>query len=591
LTSTKHRIVDAGIITKMTAVYILAVLVPSLSMAIYSYRESLRLTEQETLSDAAAVFSEIHDQLVSRIEDATYLADQLAYNSRLRIFLANQYEFRAESVLYYRDIVFPIVEYAAVFQPSGVSGIRIFYTNKTIPEFWPYFYREYRAAHLPWYDKFVKSDREGGWFFPSDSAVASEFLDLESQLVFTYARKMYSQTVRYIGMATVDVRREYLFETFRHFADESSRFYLVSDTGVLLHGTGPDSASELPSTAEFSVHRNRILRERGFAYIGRRLPDIDYTMISRIDLREDARVTNPTRFLTPLVIIVSVAVLELISYLALNRLFRRLRQISATMNRAADGDFDTRIPVRNHDEIGQIAQDYNIMIEKINDLVKETIERETTQKDAQLRALQLQINPHFIYNTIDTFRMQLVLDENFELADTLAAFGKMLRYNMSQANVYAPLAEELDYVYKYLSIQSLRYSDRLTLHCAVPEDHKTIRVLKFVLQPIVENSIAHGIGNGEQELSINIRTQVRGGMLEITVHDDGLGISPEKLRDIRERLERGDDRDEDRQIGLLNIQRRLRLYYGSVAGLEIRSVAGVSTDVTIHVPVEARGTA
>lgn len=585
----KLRILDAGIITKMTAVYILAVLVPSVSMAVYSYRESVRLTEQETLSDAITVFAELHDQLVERIQDATYLADQIAYNSRLRIFMSNRYEFRADNVLRYRDVVFPIVEYASVFQGAGIAGVRLFFVNDSIPEYWPYFYRQSRAANLPWFAEFAASKEESGWFYPSDSAIQSEFLDLESEVVFTYARKMFSQTVRYIGTATVDVDEDYIFGTFAHFAGENLQFILLSKTKGVVYATNGAGDPELPKASAFSLDGHTVIRRGGRAYIGRALPFMDYTMISIADLRGEARKTNPTRYLTPIVIIVSVGILEVISYLALTGLLARMQRISETMNRAADGDFHTRIPVHSHDEIGQIAEDYNIMIAKINDLVTETVERETTQKDAQLRALQLQINPHFIYNTIDTFRMRLVLERNFELADNLASFGKMLRYNMSESNLYTTLSEELDYVKKYLTIQALRYSDRISLSDEVSPDHRGVMVLKFVLQPIVENSITHGVVGSEQRIAIRISSREMNGRLAISVEDDGAGIDPGQLREIRQRLRVGSTESDDRQIGLSNINRRLKLYYGQLAGLEVESTPGSGTCVTITVPLEEEG--
>lgn len=585
----KGAILNAGVVKKMTAIYVLAILIPSISMAVYGYRESVRLTEQEVLSNSVNVFTEVHNRIHEQMNDVTYLADQIAYNTRLRVFLAKEYRFQAYDILTYRDVVFPVIEYASAFLGSGVTGIRVFAANESIPEYWPFFYHEDRAAAFPWYDTFLASPDDSRWIYPSDSALSSEYVDFDSDRVFTYARKIHGQSVRLVGTLAVHVEEEHFLRTLSHFADEHVSFHLVSDSlGVLFSSGSTEGVQEL-DLMRFDEERHAAVRNGPMAYIGRRLPAMGAVMISAINLRAEARATNPNRYLTPIVIIASVALLEIISYFVITSLLRRLRQMSATMDRAAAGDFSTRIDVTSHDEIGQIAKDFNIMIARINDLVTEMIERETTQKDAQLRALQLQINPHFIYNTIDTFRMQLVLEKNFTLADNLAAFGKMLRYNVSQENLYVTLEDELEYVRKYLAIQQMRYSDRIELDDRVSGEHRHTMVLKFVLQPIVENSIAHGISTPTQRIRIEIVSRSTNGRFEIEVRDNGIGISQEELSCIQQRLDDGSRDSIETGIGLSNIHRRLKLYYGGSAGLRIESESGRFTSVRVIAPAGGGG--
>jgi two-component system sensor histidine kinase YesM len=165
----------------------------------------------------------------------------------------------------------------------------------------------------------------------------------------------------------------------------------------------------------------------------------------------------------------------------------------------------------------------------------------------------------------------------------------MLRYNMSESNLYAALSEELDYVKKYLTIQALRYSDRISLSDEVSPDHRGVTVLKFVLQPIVENSITHGVTEGDQRIAIRISSRKANGRLAISVEDDGAGIDPQRLCEIRKRLRVGSTDSDDRQIGLSNINRRLKLYYGQSAGVEVESTPGSGTRVTITFPLDEEG--
>lgn len=585
----RNALLNTRIITKMTAIYVLAILIPSVLMAVYGYRESVRLTEQEALSDATNVFAEVYSLLTEQINDVTYLADQIAYNMRLRVFLAKDYRFQAYDILTYRDVIFPVIEYASAFPGNGVTGIRVFAANDSIPEYWPYFYHEERAQASSWFDEFISSPVDSRWIYPSDSALSSDYVEFDSERVFTHARKIFGQSMRLVGTLAVHVGERHLLQTLDRFADEHGNYHLISSSLGTLYSSGHSPGLQELGVSQAREDQHTLVRRGPMAYISRRLPSMDHLVVGAINLRARARETNPNRYLIPVVIITSVALLEIISYLGLTRLLRRMRQMSETMDRAAAGDFNTRIPVTTHDEMGQIAKDFNIMIAKINDLVTETVERETTQKDAQLRALQLQINPHFIYNTIDTFRMQLVLEKNFKLADGLATFGKMLRYNVKEGNLYATLEEELEYVRKYLFIQRIRYSDRIELHDRVQHEHRDDMILKFVLQPIVENSVTHGITSPTQRIRIEITSRLENGLLEVQVRDDGAGISNDDLWCIRKRLA---DRSEDSiesGIGLSNIHRRLRLYYGRPAGLTINSEPGRFTSVRITAPVEAGG--
>jgi sensor histidine kinase YesM len=259
------------------------------------------------------------------------------------------------------------------------------------------------------------------------------------------------------------------------------------------------------------------------------------------------------------------------------------------MRIVAKGNFNIRIPNAHNDEVGQMAESFNVLIEKINFLINDVVKKETAYKDAQLTALQYQINPHFIYNTIDIFRMKLELEGNYEMADSITSFGKMLRYNINRDSQYATIKEEVDYIEKYLNLQKLRYGERIVFVADLPEDFKNIKIIRFMLQPIVENSIKHGIDNYKKGLYIQIKFIKRMRCVQVEVIDNGKGINDAELELLNKQLKNSKalekKNDTYKNIGLENINARIKLFYGEQYYIKLESIEGEYTKAIINIPM------
>jgi sensor histidine kinase YesM len=317
-------------------------------------------------------------------------------------------------------------------------------------------------------------------------------------------------------------------------------------------------------------------------------------MVSGVDLSSEAARLSPGRWAAMGLLVFAVLLAQLVTYRFLSLMLRRLGRLTGAMNRAAEGDLTQEFDDTGSDEIGQLGRDFNFMIERIRDLFQQTVEREVAQKNAQLRALQFQINPHFIYNTVDILRMRLVMDGNVEVADGLAAFGTMMRYNATHGSLKVPLHEEIDYVREYMMIQRLRFEETVQLRIQVPDSVRQRRILKFVLQPLVENAVQHGRRDDDASvLTVTLDGREEAHGIVLHVRDDGVGMTGATLRRVRALLAEGasesgnhEYQEPERKLGLVNIHRRLSLYYGPRAGLRVDSTADAGTTVELHMPVE-----
>ncbi|WP_235941763.1 cache domain-containing sensor histidine kinase [Paenibacillus puerhi] len=265
---------------------------------------------------------------------------------------------------------------------------------------------------------------------------------------------------------------------------------------------------------------------------------------------------------------------------------RSLRKLINLMRVVQQGKLDVRYPITVDDEIGRLGNQFNRMLERIQDLIHENQLIGERKREAELDALQSQINPHFIYNTLESIRMTAEYNDDEEVADMTEILGKLLRYSISMGKEFVTLEEELDHIRNYMKLQDYRYPHQFQLIIEPYGDYRNLHLLKLVLQPIVENAIFHGQDASKPAMILRVSFQVTGSDIGILIRDNGLGMEPEVLHKLRMSLispaAEGQQRNK-RSIGLRNVNERLKLYYGEAYGLEVDSVPGEGTQVCLRV--------
>lgn len=303
--------------------------------------------------------------------------------------------------------------------------------------------------------------------------------------------------------------------------------------------------------------------------------------------------------MTGIVFVLGVAAILLLSY----QMTGSLRRLEKRMSCVQQGDFDARFFYPYKDEVGSLAKSFNYMVGEIQRLVKkqeETIEELKRERDyvgevqkqkrkAELKALQAQINPHFLYNTLNAITWQAA-DQGAEEVSILSnALGKFFRISLSKGAEIVTLKEELEHVRSYLDIQSIRYHDRLNYRIEVEEARMDYRVIKLILQPLAENSIYHGIkekrGAGQIRIWAEPFFEGQKQCLKLVVWDDGAGIPADRLTVMNQALAEGVT-DHSDGYGIYNVNERLRLYYGEEYGLSYESVEGQWTRAELRLPLE-----
>jgi len=259
-----------------------------------------------------------------------------------------------------------------------------------------------------------------------------------------------------------------------------------------------------------------------------------------------------------------------------------MMKMMSVIKKVEHGDLSARTEIRSSDEVGQLGQSLNNMIGEMQVLIDQLIKEEQEKKQVELEALHAQINPHFLYNTLNTIKWMAKIQGNSGVSKAITALIKLLRISTNLGRDMILLKEEIDYVANYIVIQKLRFSKAINIDYSIDAGCMELTVPKLILQPIVENSIIHGMEDENHELNILIKGFISNDKLIIEVLDDGPGIKAEILKDI---LKNESDRNRFSKVGLNNVNQRIKLYCGTDFGLEIETELGSGTKVVVTLPV------
>lgn len=252
------------------------------------------------------------------------------------------------------------------------------------------------------------------------------------------------------------------------------------------------------------------------------------------------------------------------------------------MKEVEQGHFDNaNIEVISENEIGSLSKSFNIMTAEIKKLMEENIYEQKQKRKNELKALQSQINPHFLYNTLDSIIWMAEGNKNKEVVLMTSSLAKLLRQSISNENEVLTIGQEMEYIKSYLTIQKMRYKDKMEYVIDVDKDIYGFEIVKLVLQPIVENAIYHGIKFKDTMCLLRIRGYCAGNNIIIKVIDNGIGMTKEVLSHIFDEQKQN---HKSNGVGIFNVQMRLRLYYGRNYGISYESTPGEGTTATIIIP-------
>lgn len=473
---------------------------------------------------------------------------------------------------------------------AGRRNVNIFITDTTGKV-------TFATAPLP--DTYNITKMQGGGIFAAARAFKNRFIiypnnqrnDYDQKIAFCLARTIRDLHDYPIGYVIVEVSKEKLIGLTQtvNTIYNMNLILLDSDYCTIYNLFKPESEKTLfePAFKEKMTNRNSgvFLELIDGKWMAVAFCQSSYTNLTTLGLVPIEAMISSAQIIKKVTLWACLICLILCSLLA----FRMARSVSQPiyelvncMRQVEAGNLETQVEFNSSDEIGLMGQSFNKMVRQLKYLIRDITEKQERLKHAEIKALQAQINPHFLYNTLDTIKWLAKLKRYDELTVIVTELGKLLRNTISSHKEFITVRECLELINNYLNIQKIRYGQRLKIAFHIEPAILDYRIPKLLLQPIVENAIIHGLEKkiGPGHLEINGRQEA--GELVFEVIDDGLGIEPEKIALLNARINWSSTSD---SIGLQNVNRRIQLAYGPEYGLHLESQPGEGTKVTLRFPL------
>ncbi len=317
-----------------------------------------------------------------------------------------------------------------------------------------------------------------------------------------------------------------------------------------------------------------------------------FTLVSKVSL---AQIQNKGKLILQ-VAVFSAAASILCSWFIITiisgRLLRPLASLVNAMKRVRDGRFDTRVRIETRDELGFIGERFNAMASRIDTLIHQVYERELSEKEAELKAIQAQLNPHFLYNTLSMFFWKFYMLGDEKSARLVTALSEMLQYTLEPVQRLTTLQDEMTQIDHYLQIQQARYQEALSVEISIPAELLRCQVIRLLLQPIVENVFVHAFSDKRDNRRLQIRglqlpgheTEKEADMLIIEIVDNGCGMDAAVIERIMKPVSHAEE--ERQHIGIRSVLRRIELIHGEPYGVQIESAVGEGTLVRLRLPYQ-----
>ncbi|EXX91649.1 hypothetical protein BG53_08605 [Paenibacillus darwinianus] len=390
-----------------------------------------------------------------------------------------------------------------------------------------------------------------------------------------------------IGFLVIDINRSYLEEivaTTTGGADEKVLIVTAQDETILSY---PYTANLSGITEQYPQLLNLEQTQINGKIFGKESiivsDSISYSnwrIVRMIDTAKINESMNQLGQIGLLALLLSLIISSVASYRLSIYFTKPIIELNRKIKQFEKGNMETRIDIIRSDELGQLSNSFNKMVVKLDTLLKRTIEEEQKKSEMEFELLQSQINPHFLYNTLDSIRWLAVIQNVENIGHMTTSLIQLLKYSISHKGRMVTLSEEISMIKNYITIQKYRYGDIFEVEFDIEDEARDCRALNLILQPLVENAIYHGMESREEGGVIRIEAYIRDGEhLEISVVDNGLGMDENEWRSgagVTKKMHTG--------IGLKNVEERIKLYFGEQYGLTISSSIGEGTKMTIVLP-------
>ncbi|WP_438444154.1 sensor histidine kinase [Gorillibacterium sp. sgz5001074] len=560
-----------------------------------TYRVHLRLFNEELSRQYGMQNQQILARLDSRIKDMYRITEYIIFNPMVKKLVSGQGE-NASASSYDRLLLENELEEQlrqVRLDAPEIVAIRIYDLNENMFNLGTYA-GSFQQLDPVFLDETIEQLKGTSGEYIWRRIGEAQFQDYTYKNWVLAARLMRSSDLETYG-AMLILFNTSLFEAYlkdlRKLGDTEA--YLYDSNGALLYNSvefGQEQDRILPSMGD---RGDRIVEEDGGSYLyTKQISDkVHFELVSRASLGEVHHRSQLILKVAVISAIGSIILFWLIITIISRRLLSPLKSLVKAMTLVRTGKFDTRVDIRSSDELGFIGDRFNQMTEQIDTLIREVYQRELSEKEAELKAIQAQLNPHFLYNALGMFFWKFYGLGDEKSAQLVNSLSEMLHYSLEPARRLTTLRDELKQIDHYLSIQRERHKEVLTTEIEVPEELYDCQIIRLLIQPIVENAFVHAFRNKKNGHHLTIRgcretvPGENGAFLVLDIQDNGCGMSEGTIRRILQPVSSMEHQESQREgIGLSSVVRRIELIHGQPYGIQITSIPDLGTKVRLRLP-------
>lgn len=574
---------------KSLLLLLVLITIPTFSVSSMIYYQSNNILKQQVIDNTYQTLLNMELNLASVMEDVEDISGYMIFSEQFRRYMTLSPRIEDEhleeiyglqsNIQAFLTFHLTNKRYFNSITIEGMNGLRLHVGDRVSGDEgkWRRSAEE-RKGRVVWTDPYVME--RGGW-------------DMEDARVFSMFRiinDLYS-IVEPVGRVVIRLDADELYDYIGggQFGDEQETF-LLRDNGVVVFHRDPERLgatypdSQLLQLIE-SAHEAVIpyQREDEILYaVTRRVKDLDYTFVSLVRedyiLAEVAGIRSTMRWM--LFVFGALSLIALLGFVL--AIIKPILELTKETKRLEDGDFKARVQVRSKDEIGTLGMRFNKAVSHIERLIDTKYKLEIQNKEAELKALQSQMKPHFLYNTLDMIRWTARMEGALETSKSIEDLARLFRLNLSKGKLWIPLQDEMKYLQSYLELQKRRQVHPFTYLAVMEAGLEKALVMKIILQPLAENSIQHGFTALEKEHRLYVRAYKVGADIVIDVIDNGAGMN---VDEINAWLSAADDSRCTHGFALKNIHERIANAFGSPYGLEVmKTEPGTGAFVRVRLP-------
>ena len=580
---------------RLTGIVLLFVIIPVAILGGIVFYNMEQSTIRENVSFTQATMERRRDSIKNNVDSINMSTQFFLSNEKMNSVLidarvGNKHSTREWLEIYKSDVA--ALERLINTNPV-LGGVRYYAVTDNVQEMMPVLYNHDRLLRQEW----AVMAESGGWIFNYTDKL---FENSDTTPMLALITPIVNRQYGLIGTIEAAMAMKTMFPSmYENVPGETSCF--VTDTGNIIFGSNEDTSVSQIATS-ISQQMMDTVREgetpgittfydKGIKSVisGMYISELGGTLVSVNDISGSLSQVYQLRNNYIIGMILILLMMAFIINLLVNHVLKKFYEVLATIRAVRKGNLDIRTAEDGrNDEMGELAHQVNRMLDNIQNLMNENIQREVLVKDSQLRALQNQINAHFIYNVLESIKMMAEMQEEYDISDAITSLGKLLRYSMRWTSKTVLVSEELEYIKDYMALINLRFDYEIYLSLNVPEEIMKQSIPKMSLQPIIENAIIHGVEELADDTTIYVKGIPEGERCIIEITDNGRGMNDEELEVLRKKIsgEIETKGGSSNGIGLKNVQDRIHMEFGEQYGIEVAAMEGCYTKVCVSIPMK-----